>query len=119
MREVTHPQPDEEGNPITTGRPARQSKNDNSELARDLQKLHEWTQHWDKPIVRLQDICYRGPGSLRNRKKANSVAETLAGHGWLVPIKARRRDMKEWRIVRGLKGYPTTAIARPAPLQKG
>jgi hypothetical protein len=90
---------------LDRGRPPRQPKIDNSELARDLQ-------NWGKPIVRLQDICYRGPGSLRNRKKANSVAETLAGHGWLLPIKGRRRDMKEWRIVRGLKGYPTTANAQ-------
>jgi hypothetical protein len=95
--------------------------------ARDLQKLHEWIQHWDKPTVSVQDICYRGPNSVRNRKKAIGLAEILAGHGWLIPIKRRRRDMKWWRIVRGLGGYPTVATmatavgieARPTPLQNG
>jgi hypothetical protein len=88
-----------------------------SELARDLQKLHEWIQHWGKPTVCLRDICYRGPNSIRDRKKAIGLAEILVGHGWLLPIRTRRRDMREWQIVRGVGGNPTigtmaTAAAR-------
>jgi hypothetical protein len=85
-----------------------------SELARDLQKLHEWIQHWDKPTISVQDICYRGPNSVRNRKKAIGLAEILVGHGWLIPIKTRRRDMKWWRIVRGVGRNPTIATMATA-----
>jgi hypothetical protein len=100
---------------LNKGRPPRQSKNDNFELARDLQKLHEWTQHWSKPIVCLRDICHRGPRCMRNRKKAMSLAEILVGHGWLIPNQTHRRDRCEWRVVRGLGGYPTVATMATAP----
>ena len=29
-----------------------------------------------------------------------SLTKTLVEYGWLVPVKAWRRDMKKWRIVR-------------------
>jgi len=79
----------------------------NTELARDLQKLHEWIQHWSKPTVCLRDIYKFGPNSIRDPKKA-------VGHGWLIPNQTRRRDMKEWQIVRGLGGYPTVATVATA-----
>jgi len=57
--------------------------------------------HWRKDTISVRDICWRGPNSLRNQKSAIGLAETLAENGWLAPIKSRRRDMREWRIVRG------------------
>jgi hypothetical protein len=71
-----------------------------SELARDLQKLHEWLQHWAKPTVTARDICRFGPNAIRDRKRAAHLAEILVGHGWLIPNQTRRRDMKAWQIVR-------------------
>jgi hypothetical protein len=100
-----------------------------SERAQKLlpaQRLLDWLQHdWTKPTVRARDIYKFGPNSIRDPKRAIGLAEILVGHGWLIPIKTRRRDMREWRIVRGLGGYPTVATvatavgmgARPAPLQ--
>src|SRR5262245_42841769 len=88
--------------PPTEDRPKPEANTIRSEQMQDLQKLHEWIQHWDKPTISVQDICYRGPNSVRNRKKAIGLAEILVGHGWLIPIKTRRRDMKWWQIVRGL-----------------
>jgi|SRR5215471_4500025 len=85
-----------------------------SELARDLQKLHEWIQHWSKPTVSARDIYKFGPNSIRDPKKAIGLAEILVGHGWLIPNQTRRRDMKEWQIVRGLGGYPTVATVATA-----
>ena len=99
-----------------------------SELTRDLQKLHEWLQNdWNKPTISARDIYKFGPNSIRDPKKAIGLAEILAGHGWLIPNKTRRRDMREWKIVRGPGGYPTVATmataagmgAQSAPLQNG
>ena len=91
-----------------------QSKLGPSELAQDLQKLHDWLQHWDKPTVCLRDICYRGPNSIRNRKRAIGLAEILVGHGWLIPNQAHRYDRRVWKIVRGVGGYPTVATMTTA-----
>jgi hypothetical protein len=103
---------------LAKGRPQAAPKLGNSELADDLAKLHHWLQHgWTRPTVRARDICYRGPNSMRKRARAIGLAEILVGHGWLIPSPARRRDTKEWRIVRGTGAYPTLATAPPAPLQ--
>jgi hypothetical protein len=92
------------------------------------QKLLDWLQqHWAKPTISARDIYKFGPNSIRDPKKAIGLAEILVGHGWLIPNKTRRHDMREWRIVRGPSGYPivatvTTAAgmeARPAPSQSG
>jgi len=86
-----------------------------SELARDLQKLHEWLQNdWNKPTIRARDVCRFGPNSVRDRKRAVHLAEILTGHGWLIPNPTPRRNMKEWQIVRGLGGYPTVATMAAA-----
>jgi hypothetical protein len=70
-------------------------------------KLLDWLlTHWNKPTVTARDIYRVGPNSIRNRKSAIDLAEILAKHGWLVPLKVRRRDMKEWQIVRGPGGEP-------------
>jgi hypothetical protein len=67
-----------------------------------LEQLLSFLVHrWPKSEIRLRDICRRGPGSIRDRKSALSVAETLAAHGWLSPKKSRRYDTREWKIVRG------------------
>jgi hypothetical protein len=100
--------------PLVENRPKPEANTVSSELARDLQKLHEWIQHWGKPTVCLRDICYRGPNSIRDRKKAIGLAEILVGHGWLLPIRTRRRDMREWQIVRGVGGNPTIATMATA-----
>jgi hypothetical protein len=86
-----------------------------SGLTRDLQKLHEWLQNdWKKPTIRARDICRLGPNAIRDRKRAVHLAEILTGHGWLIPNRTRRRNMKEWQIVRGLGGYPTVATVAAA-----
>src|SRR5262245_9934106 len=66
------------------------------------EKLLDWIiNHWSEPTISVRDICWRGPNSLRNRKSAIGLAETLAENGWLAPIKSRRHDMREWQIIRG------------------
>jgi hypothetical protein len=94
-------------------RPPRQSKTDNSELTRDLQRLHKWLQH-KGGIVALRDVCHGGPPSLRDRKKALMLCECLAGNGWLVPERAHRYDRYMWRVVRGHGSYPTIATMATA-----
>ena len=101
--------------PPAEDRPKPEANTASSELARDLQKLHDWLQNdWNKPTIRARDICRFGPSAARDRKRAIHLAEILVGHGWLIPIKAHRRDTKEWQIVRGPDGYPTVATMATA-----
>jgi len=79
------------------------------------QKLLDWLQqHWAKPTISARDIYKFGPNSIRDPKRAIGLAEILVGHGWLIPNRTRRRDMREWKIVRGLGGYPTIATVATA-----
>jgi hypothetical protein len=64
------------------------------------QQLLDWLQHWAKPTVSARDICIYGPNSIRDRESAVNSAEILVKHGWLIPNKTRRHDMREWQIVR-------------------
>jgi hypothetical protein len=65
------------------------------------QKLLDWLQRvWSKPTVSARDLYTHGPNSIRDRQRAIDLAEILVKHGWLIPIEARRRDMKEWQISR-------------------
>ena len=57
--------------------------------------------HWPEPTINLRDICKYGPNFIRqNRRNAIALTETLARHGWLIPLAAHQRNMKKWRIVR-------------------
>jgi hypothetical protein len=62
-----------------------------------------------KPTVSARDICIYGPHSIRDRESAIDSAEILVKNGWLVPIKTRRHDIREWQIVRKPKIHPTVA----------
>jgi len=101
--------------PPAEDRPKPEANTVSSQLARDLQKLHDWLQNdWNKPTIRARDICRFGPNAIRDRKRAIDLAKILVGHGWLIPNQTRRRNMKEWQIVRGLSGYPTVATMAAA-----
>jgi Protein of unknown function (DUF3987) len=66
------------------------------------QKLLDWLQHdWTKPTVTTRDIYTYGPRGIRDRESAIDLAGILVEHSWLTPIKARRRNMKEWQITKG------------------
>ena len=74
------------------------------------QKLLDFLQqHWTKPTVSARDICIYGPNFIRDRESAINSAETLVKHGWLIPNKTRRHDMREWQIVRRPIIHPTVA----------
>jgi len=61
--------------------------------------LLSWLQNnWKESIIRARDIQRLGPNSIRDRESALKSAETLVRRGWLVPMKTRRHDMKQWRI---------------------
>lgn len=94
---------------LNKGRPLRQPTTNDAELARDVQKLHEWLQHKGEPAISLREICRRGPRALRHRKQAINAVEILIGNGWLVPIRAHRHDKCLWRVVRAHSEYPTMA----------
>jgi hypothetical protein len=65
------------------------------------EKLLDWIiNRWPEPTISARDICRCGPNSTRDRKSAISLAKILV-HGWLIPVKTRRIDMREWQIVRG------------------
>jgi hypothetical protein len=77
-----------------------------NQLTLELQKLHDWLQRQDQPTILLRDIRYRGPRFMRRGdEKALYLLETLTRHGWLIPLKSRRSDQKEWEIVKEPGGY--------------
>jgi hypothetical protein len=94
--------------------PPTQTKFGANGLTLELQALHHWLQNWSKPTIRLRDICNRGPEFARKRERAIHLTERLVEAGWLAPVEARRRNRKEWLIVRGQGGYPTVATMNTA-----
>jgi hypothetical protein len=67
---------------------------------KNTEKLRDWlVNHWTKPTVTVREIRIYGPNLIRDGKAALSTAESLVEQGWLVPLKTRRRDMREWQIV--------------------
>ena len=73
------------------------------------QKLLDWLQHWSKPTISTRDIHIYGPNSIRDRESAINSAQTLVDCGWLIPLKAHRRDMHKWQVVRKPIVHPNVA----------
>jgi hypothetical protein len=72
------------------------------QLLGPAQKLLDWLKReWTKDTVSARDIYTFGPGSIRNRQTAISLAETLEEHGYLEPIDAKQKNMRKWKIVKG------------------
>ena len=66
-----------------------------------IEKLLDWlVNHWAKPTISARDIYRAGPNVVRDRERVIKLTDVLVQHGWLIPIQTRRRDMKEWQIVR-------------------
>jgi hypothetical protein len=65
------------------------------------QELLEWlsTVWKDKETVKARDIYTYGPNSFRSRATAIAAAKVLVAHGWLEPMKGKRADQREWRIL--------------------
>jgi hypothetical protein len=63
------------------------------------QELLYWLQHnWTEPTISLRDVQNRGPRPVRDRQSATRQIEALASQGWLVELKAHRRDRRIWRL---------------------
>lgn len=73
--------------------------------AHPTEKLLSWLlNHWTKPTISLREICQFGPrgAGARDWEGAMNLAETLVQRGWFIRRETqRRRDMREWQIVRG------------------
>jgi transposase len=70
--------------------------------AHPTEKLLDWLiNRWTKPTISLREICRHGPNATRDWESATSQSKILAERGWLTPIKTRRRDMRQWQILRG------------------
>ena len=68
-------------------------------LARELL---DWLQHtWTKPTVRARDIHRHAPSPFRDRENVLNTAEILEKRGWLLPLRADRRNVKRWQITIG------------------
>ena len=63
------------------------------------QVLLTWLRdNWSKPVISLRDLQVFGPSGIRDRASALAQAETLERLGWLVPMKAHRRDRRMWML---------------------
>ena len=71
------------------------------------QKLLDWLQRWSKPTVTPREIRIYGPKYFRSQERVLSTAEALVRYGWLIPNKPRRRDAREWQVVRRPVIHPT------------
>ena len=87
---------------LSAGRPPSVEKAQDRSPA---QKLLDWLQRWDKPVVRVRDVRIYGPGSLRNQKSVTDAAEILVKNGWLTSVQARHGH--KWRVVRKPIAQPT------------
>jgi hypothetical protein len=76
------------------------------------QKLLDWLQRWDKPIVAVRNI-QNYVRALRDYRSAIDAAETLARAGWLVPVEGANRynwrSARQWHVVRKPIVHPTIA----------
>jgi hypothetical protein len=82
-------------------------------------KLLDWlVNDWSKPTVTAREAYSYGPRAIRDRETILSLALILVARGWLVPIPTRRRDMKEWQIVRGPSPTGAEAGPRATPMAK-
>jgi hypothetical protein len=85
-------QPPQEPTPPTTPQPTPQA----------ARELLDWLQHnWGQPTIRARDLYRYGPYRTRGRESALESAEILVKRGWLIPLKANRRDTKKWQITIG------------------
>jgi hypothetical protein len=90
---------------------------DNTSLTRQPhesypQLLLNWLlQHWTEPTICMRDIYSYAPRSIRdpirNEEIAISSTQTLVDYGWLIPLKAHRRDRQIWQIARKPIIHPT------------
>jgi hypothetical protein len=84
--------PPQEPTPLTTPLPTPPA----------VLELLNWLQRtWAKPVVRARDIYRHGPYPFRDREHALKTAEILEKRGWLIPLKAPRRDVKKWQVTIG------------------
>src|SRR5262245_38702175 len=75
------------------------------------EKLLAWiVNYWPKTTITLRDIRAYGPNSVRDPADILSLTKTLTECGWLTPVKAWRRDMKRWRIMREPNNRTLTQI---------
>jgi hypothetical protein len=66
------------------------------------EKLLDWLiNRWVKPTISLREICRYGPNATRDWESATNLSKILVERGWLTPNKTRRRDMREWQVIRG------------------
>jgi hypothetical protein len=93
---------------LAAGRPATEKTTQRPQHIEHAQKLLNWIQRWDRPVVRARDIYIFGPRP-RDRKSVFDAARILAEQGWLNPIQSRRYDSREWLIIRKPVICPTVA----------
>jgi hypothetical protein len=88
--------------------PGKKKTTQRPEKIQHAQKLLDFLQRWDKPVVRARDIRIYGPRP-RDRASAIDATRILVDQGWLSPTQTRRYDSREWQIVRKPVLYPTVA----------
>jgi hypothetical protein len=93
---------DGQPNSAATSNPFSHHKELEPERTREplsAQELLHWLQHnWGKPTISLRDIQKQGPRPIRDRRSAATYAENLEKQGWLIELKAFRRDRRVWRL---------------------
>jgi hypothetical protein len=90
---------------LSAGRPATATISKRTQKLQRAQKLLDWLQHWDKPVVSERDFRIYGPRP-RDRETVVGAAKILVKTGWLTPIQTHRYDRHVWQVVRRPIVYP-------------
>jgi hypothetical protein len=65
-----------------------------------VKKLLDWLVYrWPKPTITVREVQIYGPQP-RDGKTAKALVAILAEQKWIIPVEARRRNQREWEIVR-------------------
>jgi hypothetical protein len=95
---------------VPEGQPKPEANTVNSDQKlQAAQKLLNWLLRWPKETVSAREIRQFGPSATRDPQDAMNSAEILTRHGWLSPMQSKRRDRREWRVIRRPTIFPTVA----------
>ena len=83
---------------LAKGRPLTKITSKRPQKIQHAQKVLDWLQRWNKPVVHERDFRVFGPRP-RNRESAINAARILAERGWLRAIPTRRYDSHAWQVI--------------------
>jgi hypothetical protein len=100
--------------PIDEAPPTEETTKQPYEKHKLIERLLDWLMNrWVGDSVTAFQIRHHGPYPFRppaSSTLAVDIAEELVARGWLMAVKPRRRDSKEWKIARRPASQMTSQV---------